>query len=511
MYQVYSDDVLVYDPRIEYLKINNAKVNLELNKSGSFTFSIFDSNPAFDSLQKLKSTITVLQNDDVIFRGRILNDTDDFHLHKNVICEGELSFLVDSIQRPFEYTGDVAGLFNLLITNHNNQVFESRKFKIGNVTVTDPNNYINRSDTEYSTTLELIQTMLLDTLGGYIYFRHEADGVYIDYLADFEKISTQSIEYGLNLLDLNKSNKGEDVATAILPLGVKVKTEETEYYTTIESVNGGSDIVVDPEAVNTYGSYITKKVIWDDVADPAILKQKALDYLNEAVKLIVSITLSAVDLADNDKNIENYRIGTYIPVRTKPHGIDQQMLVQKLSLDLFNPISSNLTLGVTYSTFLDTQVNQGTKIEKKISNVSQEVNGQSSVVNVLTTDVASLAYNVNQMKPMLVVSEWMDLSLTSGFTGTLKNRIYGKIVELIAKVSPTEEFMSSTTPRVICTIPEEIRPDQDLTETYSDGINRWQLIVKTDGTVGISNYGTSTQVTVTTSALFEFHMIYLIN
>ncbi len=38
MYRVYCDDKLLYDPRIEELKINNAKLNLELNKTSSFSF-----------------------------------------------------------------------------------------------------------------------------------------------------------------------------------------------------------------------------------------------------------------------------------------------------------------------------------------------------------------------------------------------------------------------------------------------------------------------------------------
>ena len=58
MYQVFCDDSLIYDPTIQELKITAAKLNLELNKTGSFTFTVYPSNPMVDKLKKLKSIIT---------------------------------------------------------------------------------------------------------------------------------------------------------------------------------------------------------------------------------------------------------------------------------------------------------------------------------------------------------------------------------------------------------------------------------------------------------------------
>lgn len=44
---------------------------------------------------------------------------------------------------------------------------------------------------------------------------------YIDYLAEYQNISGQTIEFGKNLLDITQYIKTEDVATRIIPLRKK--------------------------------------------------------------------------------------------------------------------------------------------------------------------------------------------------------------------------------------------------------------------------------------------------
>ena len=149
MYQVYCDSSLLYSDQIEGYEIFEPKVELELNKEGKFDFTIYNTHPNFDRMQRLKSIITIYQDNYLIFRGRILDDVQGFYNEKQVSCEGELAFLLDSIQRPYDFTGTPKELFTQFITNHNAQVDALHQFKVGNVTVTDPNDYISRSDTEY--------------------------------------------------------------------------------------------------------------------------------------------------------------------------------------------------------------------------------------------------------------------------------------------------------------------------------------------------------------------------
>lgn len=413
MYTVYCDSYLIFDSKLESLKIFNPKVDLELNKTGSFTFSIYPSHPCFDMLKRLKSIIRVYQGGHLLFRGRILNDKQGFHNEKQVTCEGELAFLLDSVQRPYDFqSGEnhttIGELFTFFIENHNAQVDDEHKFKVGDISVTDPNNYIVRSDTQYLNTWESINKKLIETHGGYLFVRHEADGNYIDYVADFDRISSQSVEFGKNLLNLNKITKGEDIATAIIPLGAKLKDSagnETAERLTIASVNNGVDYVYNQEAVDAYGK-IYRKVIWEDVTEAANLKRKAEEHLADAINQIVTIELDAVDMAMMNTDISAFRMGTYIPVRTKPHSLDSRFLVKKLSIQLLNPKSNKLTLGTTYSTFTESVSNSGQTVGslvERVENVERNFSTDTILQNLTESTSSQISQTSDEI--MFQVSE----------------------------------------------------------------------------------------------------------
>jgi phage minor structural protein len=387
MYKVYCDNDLIYDNRLSQLSLINPSLSLELNKTGSFTFTIYPSHPYFDKLKKLKSIITVYQDGFLIFRGRILNDKQGWHNEKQVTCEGELAFLLDSIQRPYDFmSGErhttVEELFAFFIENHNSQVEESHQFKLGNITVHDPNNYIVRADSTYMNTWDSINKKLIESFGGYLWVRHEPDGNYIDYLLDFETISSQTIEFGKNLLDLSRVTKGEDIATAIIPLGAKTGTDEDAERLTIASVNNDIDYVFNQEAVDTYG-WIFKTVVWDDVTEESNLLRKGNEYLASAVNLLISIDLSAVDLSAVETNISAFHLGTYISVKTKPHGLNSLFLVTKLSLNLATPKKNKLTLGTSYASFTE----KSSGANKEIGVVSQQLADSKTQLSTAIQDV----------------------------------------------------------------------------------------------------------------------------
>lgn len=356
MYQVYCDGQLLHDPRLQEYQLLSPSLSLELNKTGSFTFTQYPNHPMAGLVQKLKSIIEVKKDGAVLFRGRPLSSKEGFYRQQDYTCEGELAFLLDSRVRPFEMAGGVTELFTYLINQHNEQVDETKRFQVGTVTVTDPNDYINRSNVTYETTWDILNTRLLNTLGGYLWVRHESDGVYLDYLADFPYMSTQRIVFGENLLDYAQTRSGDEIITALLPLGAKLTDSEgktTEERLTIASVNDGKDYVYDQEAVDQYG-WILGAQTWDDVTLPGNLKQKALDALNEQVKTVSTIEMSAADLSQMDASFDDFRIGQYVFVDSPPHGMDgEKFLVEKMSLRLDDPAQNKLTFGRVYATFTE--------------------------------------------------------------------------------------------------------------------------------------------------------------
>lgn len=401
IYKVFCDGYLIHDSRNDELNIFNGQVELELNKTGSFTFTIYPDNKNFNQLKKLKSIIQVFQDDYLLFRGRILNDEQGIYNEKKITCEGELAFLVDSIQRPYDFmSGElhttVSELFTFFVNNHNSQVDEEKRFKVGNVTVADSNNYIVRSDSTYLNTWDSINKKLIESLGGYLFVRHEEDGNYIDYLADFDTLSTQKIEFGKNLLDFSKVIKGEDVATAIIPLGAKI-SEDSDEKLTISSVNNGVDYVFDQAAVDEYG-LIFKTVEHSNVTLPGNLLTKAYEDLSNAVNLIVSIDLTAVDLSAINVDVNSFRLGTYVRVISRHNNLDSNFLVKKLSLSLSSVAGNKLTLGSTYSTFTEQTSSTASTSNQIMNQVSQVENTVAALqVDVVSQSRSMIEQNSNQI------------------------------------------------------------------------------------------------------------------
>lgn len=400
-YRIYAGDRIIHDDILENLRIFEPSLELEVNKTGTFSFSIYPDHSQYSFIAKIKTIITVYQDNSLLFRGRVLDIESGFYNEKLVTCEGELAFLVDSIQRPYDFTGSVADYFAMLINSHNSQVEATKQFKIGNVTVYDPNNYIVRSNVDHVKTWEEIEKKLIELLGGYLRTRHETDGVYIDYIADFTTLSSQKIEFGENLIDLKKISKGGDIVTALIPLGAKLKDDEgndIEERLNITSVNNGLDYVYDFEATEEHG-WIFDTVIFEDVTEASNLLTKGKAHLAGLVNQFDTIELSAADLAKIDKNVNTFRLGSYVQVISKPHGVDQLLLISKLSIKLFDPASNKLTLGgvlqgfssAVYGLSSDSQV-----IRREIEKAAKTAN--SAVQNVEKNLEASILVSESNIR-----------------------------------------------------------------------------------------------------------------
>lgn len=390
--QVFVDDNVVYDPRVDELIIMQDKLNLELNKSGSYVFTVPPSNPHYGTFNKLKSIVKFVRDGKILFRGRILNSEYDFYNNQKLTCEGELAFLNDSIQRPYDFqSGDkhttVEALFTYFISKHNNQVDEAKRFKVGKITVKDANNYIVRADSEYSKTLDAINQKLVETMGGFLRVRHESDGNYIDYLAELAEVSSQSINFGENLLDAEKEIRGENVVTALIPLGAKGDKEGDKRLgissladETSGEIRKKGDYVYSASGVTQYG-WIFETETWDDVKDAKNLLTKAKSALGQKILLENSIELKAADLAGIDATLAPFDVGVWVPIYSVPHGLNSKYLVRKMSLSATNPASDSLTIGATFKSFTERSANSASAIATVQQSLSEIGNNVATVVN----------------------------------------------------------------------------------------------------------------------------------
>ena len=113
MYKIYADDsVLLYDSTLEDLRIGSGVVNLDADTAGSFVFSVFPDHPFYNDFVELKTVITVYKDNRIVFRGRVLSDTTDYWNTKTLTCEGELTFLQDSVVRPYTRSSTAAAMLS---------------------------------------------------------------------------------------------------------------------------------------------------------------------------------------------------------------------------------------------------------------------------------------------------------------------------------------------------------------------------------------------------------------
>lgn len=392
MYKIFADDTLIYDDNIEDYKINKGSITLELNKSGSFSFSIYPEHFFYDRFVRMKTVIKVYKSNKIVFRGRVLNDDVDYWNNKTLTCEGELGFLQDSIIRPFEFNGTPEEFLTQIITDHNSQVGEAKKFKLGRVTVTD---VIGVDNTAYESSHSVLTKRLLEGSGGYLFITHGDDGSEdiptLNFLKDFETVSSQPIEFGVNLKQYTKKSTSSDIKTAIIPLGAE--NTETKEKLNIKSVNNGKDYIYDTHAVDRY-DWIFDVVEYSDITDAQTLKTTAEDDLKNKINSNITIELTAIDLHLLDRSIESYKLGDYIPARSKPHNFNEEMLCSKQTIDLLKPENDTVTLGHTYANFTE-KTSSFTNVVNSITKVYANVNKINTVVSNTNKEAQTVISNLS--------------------------------------------------------------------------------------------------------------------
>lgn len=397
MYYVTCDGYPLLDWRDNDLILVNPKVKLEVNTVGEGSFTIYKNHPYYDKLKKLKSVFEVSDENSVIFRGRATGDTIDFDHGTAVDLEGAMAFFNDSVVRPYSFPKDftenaeyntaaasgnvIAFFLKWLIDNHNSQVQDFQKMKLGNVTVTDPNNYITRSNSHYSSTWETLKAKLFDSsLGGYLCIRYEADGNYIDYLSDFTETNSQRVEYGENLLDLINESEASETYSAIIPIGAAGLTIEglDDGDITDDLVKLG-DTIYSKSAVAEYGWIYapTSETTWDDVTDDRNLRTKGAEWLaNGGSSVLKAIEATAVDLHFTTEQAESLRIYKNVEVYSAPHNVSETFQLSKLEIDLLNPQNTKVKVGKTLPSLTERTAIQDDEVltlYSKITKTDEEI------------------------------------------------------------------------------------------------------------------------------------------
>lgn len=357
LYRVIIDGVDMLDYNDPGLVLLAPQVEVELDTSGSFEFTVPPNHLHYDDFTPesiMKMTIEVWEDSILHWFGRPIEYHLDFYKNKKINCEGGLAYFNDSVIRSEEWDQtSLSTIFDAVIAEHNSMVPSNRQFSVGNFTVSDRPVYRKFN---YEQTFDVLKSKFLDAEEGHFFVRRENGVNYIDFLKDMPYTCNQDVEFAENLLNFTYNFDGKDFATCVIPLGGT--DQETGEPINIRSVNGGSDILVGNSAAN-YGN-IVRVQQYSDIEDPSELVAEGQKYLTTLQYNAFLIECSAVDLHSKDGTQQQFRVGQMVNCISNPHGIQLELPISKMTLYL-DSAAKQITLGripkKTLSRFYKDKVN----------------------------------------------------------------------------------------------------------------------------------------------------------
>lgn len=333
-------------------RISGGKVAKSINAVDSFSFTIYPNNAGYDLLKPLTTSVKVYDEstDKDIFIGRVLKCPDSMDerglICRKVTCEGRLGWLYDSVQPYVEYKMvGISTVLSSFFSKHNAQVGADKRIELGQVTVTASNNYTYTAN--WDKTMNVIADKLIGKFGGEIQLRDKDGKVYLDYLENIGHGTDTTIELAVNLKTISREVDETAVITRLYPLGAKLTDSEKRL--TIGTVNGGKDYIEDSSLIAKYG-VISGPQIWDDITLASNLLSKGKEYLKSVNRAKVQYQITALDLSRIDRHIEQFELGCWYRVKNSLMGIDEDLRIVGISIDLDNPQASQLTFGDRFET-----------------------------------------------------------------------------------------------------------------------------------------------------------------
>jgi hypothetical protein len=393
MYRIFCDSYLLYDPRLPDLFVLDPVLVQKKNVPGELTFTIPKEHAYYGVVEKLKSRVKVYRDDTLIWVGRVIEDERDLYESRRVVAEGVLAYLLDSIVRPFEYSGTAGAFFEQILATHNAQVNEDQRILAGNVSVDET---IYRHSLDYLTAWQVITSRLLELLGAYLVVRFDLEEhPVLDYLVDVPDTSTQRIKFGENLIDLVLSKSASETYTACIPLGAALRDidpeSESDERLTIESVNEGQDTLVDSALAAEYGVIFAPSGLttWDDVTDATILMNRGHDWLSgTGARFKQTIKLSAVDLHNADADVEAFQFLDKVVVSCGTLCPEETYVLSELTIPLNNPASTGIVLGDSRPSLIGEEVRQNASVKNRIETIEADYTTRGEIKEIVQEQIS---------------------------------------------------------------------------------------------------------------------------
>ena len=382
-YRILYGDEILWEPYSDNADaITDASMTVSVNAAKYLDFTMPPTHHLYNIVSERSEMVWLYSDDKIIYKGFISKISLDMEGYKSISCTSVIDYLGDTHVRdystiegeqPLKAPTSMDGLFQWYIDQHNANCMDSRKrFRVGvnQAGVLDENNYVYRSSTQFPTTADEISDKILAS-GGYIFERYEGEENILDFYADAHEANTQVLDFGVNITDFAQERSAEEQYTAVYATGYTPDPPEDDPDKEMKPIslsdiqNGGSpynsdyfklgDILYSVSGVQRYG-YREYHYSNDDITTTDYLLKAAGVVLTRLLSPTITLDVKAVDMAlFMDNGYDHLQLGQAVRVRSKPHNVDEYLMISAIDLDLQDPGNTSYTIGTTYDTLTGQQ------------------------------------------------------------------------------------------------------------------------------------------------------------
>ncbi len=393
MYKIKYNNAVICTPQFKQFAAMAGTLQEGLNAVSVFSFTLPPKHPYLDGMEGRNGLVKLYDDDNVLFIGDIVNRKENFDCTTEIECQDALGWLNDVVFVKPTFSGAIENYWAYLLGRYNQEASEWRKINVGAVTV-QGNISINHG-TEFLTIFDLVSE-LTKLSGGYVSVRYEGEEIFLDYLAQANTESDQSILFGTNLINLEDFVSEEQIFSRIYPRGKDGLD--------ISSVNDGLTYLTNGITESMFG--IVAVTVDFDTESATELKALGQAYLEANGLASRTLTLTAFDLSLVDKKYTEIKVGNIIPVISPLHGINTKMQVNAKTTDIVTPENSVFTLGLILNTISGIMASGGGTSKT----TSGHVTPPAEITGAVRYDIAQTLSNVEKAQARANIGA--DTSLT---------------------------------------------------------------------------------------------------
>jgi hypothetical protein len=298
----------------------------KINCAGSLKFTV---TTGFAPILEDKKIITMLDDGETVFRGRVLSATEKMSAPMPVVCEGELAFFCDSTVVG-SFHGEIEDVISSLIELHNSRTDAWQHITEGDLN-SSGNEFIVGEYGKRVQTMEMLQNAIAMEPDYFLFF--ENGELNYDLVTSQRYINRQEIRFGENLISFRRQHRFDDIVTRVYAYG----TTQTGEHIQIGYVDA------DAEAIARYG-IISKRI--DVNAD----SEEELERLARSALCTQhhdNIEIEAFDRHWIDRSIPRFRPRAVV-VRSQPDGYYGSAIIREVTQDWLHPEKNQIRIGADF-------------------------------------------------------------------------------------------------------------------------------------------------------------------